>query len=450
MKDTYELKNDAFFNQIEARVRRKIETNVSNFNPPFNYKDEISPATKEVLKESYSIIENFFYQLYEDRMPSEKIEEKIQRYTETNSFYSDNYLKKLYEIRKDKFSEEDIKYIKFTKLTHTWNGKFDYSYGDKYAILDVLFKGSLISEIDLVYKKDLINLKQTPKLDKVDFNKRKAEIDQERKNYLEYLDKIFPLKVSDSQYNRTLEQQIDAEVNNCLNDGSFALEIDTLLLPFGYSDINKTVSCILNNFPFVRLLGNTRLKSNEYLVFYRTDKTGNNHHFVKVDQNNDLIEKNNENIVQYFEKWDDKLDSPLVVFAVKKKHKNFGYHFMDIKVYPDNDLNFQDSLAQALKYKQEFFMYRGRSFNYSQNDDVIKIEYNGNYIANAYYDNEDLVIESKPSNEKIINSLCPNEQPLIENGKLMNIEDYKEADASSDELDTNNYSDKPAVANANA
>ena len=197
MKDTYELKNDAFFNQIEARVRRKIETNVSNFNPPFNYKDEISPATKEVLKESYSIIENFFYQLYEDRMPSEKIEEKIQRYTETNSFYSDNYLKKLYEIRKDKFSEEDIKYIKFTKLTHTWNGKFDYSYGDKYAILDVLFKGSLISEIDLVYKKDLINLKQTPKLDKVDFNKRKAEIDQERKNYLEYLDKIFPLKVSD-------------------------------------------------------------------------------------------------------------------------------------------------------------------------------------------------------------------------------------------------------------
>ena len=449
MKDTYELKNDAFFNQIEARVRRKIETNVSNFNPPFNYKDEVSPATKEVLKESFSIIENFFYQLYEDRMPSEKIEEKIQRYTENNSFYSDNALKKLYEIRKDKFSDDDIKYIKFTKLTHTWNGKFDYSYGDKYAILDVLFKGSLISEVELVYKNDLLNLKQTPKIDKVDYNKRKAEIDQEKKYYLEYLDKIFPLKVSDSQYNRTLEQQIDAEVNNTLNDGSFALEIDTLLLPFGYSDINKSVSCILNNFPFVRLLGNTRLKSNEYLVLYKTDGSGNKHHFVKVDQDNYLVEKNNENVVQYFEKWDDKLDSQTVVFAVKKKHKNFGYHFMDIKVYPDNDLNFQESLAQALKYKQDFFMYRGRSFNYSQNDDVIKIEYNGNHIANAYYEDEDLVIESKPSNEKIINSLCPKENLVIEDGKLMNIEDYREAEVS-DELQEEKYSNESTVASVNA
>ena len=116
-------------------------------------------------------------------MPNEKIEEKIQRYTENNSFYSDNVLKKLYEIRKDKFSDEDIKYIKFTKLTHTWNGRFDYGYGDKYAILDILFKGSLVSEVELVYKNDINNLKQTSKLDKVDYNKRKAEIDQEKKYY---------------------------------------------------------------------------------------------------------------------------------------------------------------------------------------------------------------------------------------------------------------------------
>ena len=95
MRETYDLKNDAFISQLEARVRRKIETNVGNFNPPFNYEDEVSPATREVLNASFSIIENFFYQLYEDRMPSEKIEEKIQRYTENNSFYSDNMLKKL-------------------------------------------------------------------------------------------------------------------------------------------------------------------------------------------------------------------------------------------------------------------------------------------------------------------------------------------------------------------
>ena len=245
MRETYDLKNDAFISQLEARVRRKIETNVGNFNPPFNYEDEVSPATREVLNASFSIIENFFYQLYEDRMPSEKIEEKIQRYTENTSFYSDNVLKKLYEIRKDKFSQDDIKYIKFTKLTHTWDGHFDYSYGDKYAILDVLFKGSLASEVELVYQNDIKALKQINRLDKVDFNKRKAEIDQEKKYYLDYLDKIFPLKVSDSQYNRALESKIDSEVNNVLNDGSFALEIDTLILPFGYSDLNKSWNSLI-------------------------------------------------------------------------------------------------------------------------------------------------------------------------------------------------------------
>ena len=448
MKETYDLKNDSFISQIEARVRRKIETNVGNFNPPFNYKDEVSPATKEVLNASFSIIENFFYQLYEDRMPSEKIEEKIQRYTENNSFYSDNMLKKLYEIRKDKFSQDDIKYIKFTKLTHTWDGRFDYSYGDKYAILDVLFKGSLASEVELVYKNDIKALKQTNKIDKVDYNKRKAEIDQEKKYYLEYLDKIFPLRVSDAQYNRALESKIDSEVNNILNDGSYALEIDTLILPFGYSDINKSVSCILNNFPFVRLLGNTRLKPSEYLVFYRTDKSGNKHHFIKVDSNNNVIEKNGENPVQYFEKWDEKLDSQIVVFAVKKKHKNFGYHFMDIKVYPDNDLNFKESLAQALKYKQDFFIYRGRSFNYSQEEDSIKILYNNNYIANAFIDNDELIIESKPSNEKTINALSPSQTPIIKNSVLVNIEDFIDVENNEDELESNIFNGESAIANA--
>ena len=446
MRETYDLKNDAFISQLEARVRRKIETNVGNFNPPFNYEDEVSPATREVLNASFSIIENFFYQLYEDRMPSEKIEEKIQRYTENTSFYSDNVLKKLYEIRKDKFSQDDIKYIKFTKLTHTWDGRFDYSYGDKYAILDVLFKGSLASEVELVYQNDIKALKQINQLDKVDFNKRKAEIDQEKKYYLDYLDKIFPLKVSDSQYNRALESKIDSEVNNVLNDGSFALEIDTLILPFGYSDLNKSVSCILNNFPFVRLLGNTKLKSSEYLVFYRTDKTGNKHHFVKVDSNHEVVEKNGESPVQYFEGWDEKLDSQIVVFAVKKKHKNFGYHFMNIKIYPDNDLNFKESLAQALKYKQDFFMYRGRSFNISKENDYIKIIYNDNHIANAYYEDENLIVESKPENEKMINSLCCSEPPIMKNGILTNVENFIDIEPK-EELNSNNYNES-AVANA--
>ena len=32
MRETYDLKNDAFISQLEARVRRKIETNVGDID----------------------------------------------------------------------------------------------------------------------------------------------------------------------------------------------------------------------------------------------------------------------------------------------------------------------------------------------------------------------------------------------------------------------------------
>ena len=162
-----------------------------------------------------------------------------------------------------------------------------------------------------------------------------------------------------------------------------------------------------------------------------------------------MIEKNGENPVQYFEEWDEKLDSQVVVFAVKKKHKNFGYHFMDIKVYPDNDLTFKESLAQALKYKQDFFIYRGRSFNYYQEENSIKILYNNNHIANAFIDNDELIIESKPSNKKTINALSPSQAPVIKNSVLVNMEDFIDVENSEDELESNIFAgSESAVANA--
>ena len=121
---------------------------------------------------------------------------------------------------------------------------------------------------------------------------------------------------------------------------------------------------------------------------------------------------------------------------------------MDIKVYPDNDLNFKESLAQALKYKQDFFIYRGRSFNYLQEENNIKIFYNNNHIANALIEDDNLIIESKPEKKKTINSLSPSQAPIIKNSVLTNIEDFIDIENSEDELESNVYNGESAIANA--
>ena len=108
-------------------------------------------------------------------------------------------------------------------------------------------------------------------------------------------------------------------------------------------------------------------------------------------------------------------------------------------------------LLSLLKYSTdcELKLFKSiLSFNYLQEENNIKILYNNNHIANAFIDNDELIIESKPSNEKTINALSPSQAPIIKNSVLVNIEDFIDVENSEDELESNVYNGESAIANA--
>lgn len=425
-----------FIDKLEERCKREIDRYASEFHPPFNSGNDVSEATREVLSASRPIFYDFFHHLYTGRLSQEEINDKIHRFTDNKKFYSDNTLAKLYDIRKSDFNEDDLRYIKYTKLTSSWNGNYSFIYSEKYAILDLIFKGSLKSEINKVFEHDMDNLNKKLPMDKVDYLKQKNDIESSRYSELSYLNKIFPLKVTQNQYESELSKVAKNQVQRQINCGGYALEIDNCVFPFGYKDINKDVSCILNNFPFVRLLGNTKLKEDEYLVLYRATSNGFAHHFIKVEDDCNITEKNGSDPVKKFRNWPESMNTPMVVFAVKKNHQNFDYHLSDIKVYKDKDLNFEESVEKALKYKQNLFSYRGNDYTLKKDKNGgIVIVSNEKYIGNALYDGKDLDIEIDKDMLNKINKLSPLKKLNILDGKLLNIGDYtnkKEEKSDSD------------------
>jgi len=109
---------------------------------------------------------------------------------------------------------------------------------------------------------------------------------------------------------------------NLQNCGGYALQLPiniyspTLDNNFSFEE---RVLRILQLYPFVRLLGNTTLREEEYIVLYRAENVGFGHHFVKI-VNNKATQKNNHGLPFDFSEWDDIWESKSeAVFAVRKQ-----------------------------------------------------------------------------------------------------------------------------------
>ena len=105
-----------------------------------------------------------------------------------------------------------------------------------------------------------------------------------------------------------------SQLQNC---GGYALEIPVCIWPVQDYTFEEKVLRILELYPFVRLLSTGEIKDNEYVVLYRA--AGGGHHFIKVKDNKEIVEKNGSNLPQKFDGWDNLKDSPEAVFAVVKQ-----------------------------------------------------------------------------------------------------------------------------------
>ncbi len=104
-----------------------------------------------------------------------------------------------------------------------------------------------------------------------------------------------------------------------MNWGGFALEVFACLF-LKSKNIEEATANILDQFPFVRVLDEKGLHEDEYRVIYRCNEKGG-HHFVKVEENDIIIEKDGSGPVREFTEWPESLkEAPEVEFAVNENH----------------------------------------------------------------------------------------------------------------------------------
>ena len=127
-----------------------------------------------------------------------------------------------------------------------------------------------------------------------------------------------------------INEKVEYNFNRDFNCGGFALELyDWVLCEDKDRDVE--VSKVLLN-PSVRLLGDTLLQDDEYLVILDTT----DYHFIK-HKDGKFWEKMGACLVEEFDGWkDNKKEKDLVYFAVKKEH-DMDFKYADVLYFGKKD-----------------------------------------------------------------------------------------------------------------
>ena len=195
------------------------------------------------------------------------------------------------------------------------------------------------------------------------------------------------------------------------------MEIDTCLFP-GKNDFERSVSSILDLFPFVRLVGDTEIKEDEYLVLFRTSKNG--HHFVKIESDGTISEKNASEAPRKFQGWDKEFEnSPEAAFAVKKKHDmEYFDNYGSIMIPIEGAKNFEESVVQAIKNKQNTFEYHNHNYVLKKSGEgIIYVCSNDKIVAQVLMDEKDCDIEIDEQSKKYISNTEPSAMVIIDSEK---------------------------------
>lgn len=187
------------------------------------------------------------------------------------------------------------------------------------------------------------------------------------------------------------------QIQNC---GGYALQIPICI----FSGVNYTfeeqVLRIIELYPFVRLLSDTELKEEEYVVIFRSGKTG--HHFIRIDKNGNTTDKHECNLPGDFQGWGTLEHDPEAIFAVVKQEyrseaiKNLpqcnrdmflnedAYYKIEEDGYKDirkkkatKPITFRDVLQDAYNNRTSSFTYQGKTF-------YLKVDKNDSEVIYIY------------------------------------------------------------------
>ena len=172
------------------------------------------------------------------------------------------------------------------------------------------------------------------------------------------------------------------QLQNC---GGYALQIPICIFAEDNYTFEEKVLRITELYPFVRLLSDTELKKDEYVVIFRAGKAG--HHFMRIDENGKATDKHESNLPENFKGWGSLENDPEAVFAVVKQEyrsksikdlpqcnrdmflSNDAYYQIEEDGYrdiitkkADKPITFGDKLQDAYSNRTSSFTYQGKTF----------------------------------------------------------------------------------------
>ncbi len=218
-----------------------------------------------------------------------------------------------------------------------------------------------------------------------------------------------------------------SQIQNC---GGYALEIPVCIWPpIENYTFEEMVLRIMELYPFVRLLSNSQLKENEYIVMYRAQ--GDGHHFIKLNDKGEAMEKYSAELPQKFDGWVKKYKSaPEAVLAVIKP----DYRDDKIKKLPQcnnnivldrdyyeytkqngyTDIMFRDAkkpatfkrtLIEAYNNKSSTFIYNNKEFYLVTDEDDKELIYicdKSDIFGTVCTDGETFIIELHDKKKNLV------------------------------------------------
>lgn len=409
--------DDLYFeNELKEIVRKSIirdlEAKVSNWKEMFKA-DFVSSTTESVYQDFEDILFEYFAEKYGENKSADMLKEFKSKLTDKNF---------LARYKDCIFSQEELEYIYLVELTKTWRGNHKFEIGRKHAIVDILLRKIIMEE----FGEDSIEVF-------IDIMKNRIPHTSRYMSTINHYMQLFSEHPYGEDNNKELEDAIEESTtyffNQRINCGGYALRIDQCIFPTYQSNINESISTILERFPFVRLLGNTKLQEDEYLVIYRAPEGKNTgHHFIRVDSDGMVREKDGNGEPRIFNGWNESLkDAKETLFAVKKEHKMFDYDY--ITNYDDiKGLDFEGSFEQAIRNRQNSFSYHNQKYflKKTSQEDIVVINEAGDIVADGLQVNNEFTVEVREDEREYVDNISRCAKPVIINGKLINISQYRD------------------------
>ncbi len=381
-----------FKNKIQKKITEQIEKDFQGDWDYFNQvrEDIIEDTINEILREIKSI-----FSLY-NKTVSDKSK---QIYFDDKDITVDS----LMELkRKIELTQNEKEYIEYENESDHFKNK------NIEVIIEVLVRRILLEKIDIP---DLTVVEQAIE----ELYKGNAYA----KKYL-HMKSLISGKLfeeSEDKFSKMVSDRVEENFNFYINCGGYALEVDTCIFPAENDGNNfeRSVSSILELFPFVRLLGDTKLQEDEYLVLFRASKNG--HHFIKQVDDGTFVEKEGGHAPKKFVKWSESFEnSQEAAFAVKKDHDiEYFDKYGSIIIPIETVKNFEETVIHTIQNMQNTFEYHNHTFQLKKSDEgIIYVCSMGKIVAQVLIDDKDYDIEIKKEYKEYISNAKPTEI-MIEN-----------------------------------